>query len=74
MGLRGKDLTISALLFGLAPIAGWKIYPKVGQVNQFLEEKGDQRRNIQVRFFFLNLLTSAVLEEEKNALYLFQVF
>ena len=52
MGLRGKDLTISALLFGLAPIAGWKIYPKVGQVNQFLEEKGDQRRNIQVRFFF----------------------
>jgi hypothetical protein len=69
MGLRGNDLTISALLFGLAPIAGWKIYPKVGQVNKFLEEKVDQRRNIQVRFY-LNLSTSAVLAEKKNAIYL----
>ena len=29
----------AALLFGLAPITGWKIYPKVGQVNKFLKEK-----------------------------------
>ena len=54
----------AALLFGFAPIAGWKIDPKVGQVNKFLEEKGDQTRNIQVRFR-INLPTSAVLEEEK---------
>ena len=38
----------TALLFGLAPIAGWKMYPKVGQVKKILEEKGDQRRIIQV--------------------------
>ena len=63
----------SALLFGLAPIAGLKIYPKVGQVNKFLEEKGDQRRNIQVRFY-LNLSTSAVLAEETKYYLLFYVF
>ena len=60
----GSAVLFSALLFGLAPIAGWKIYPKVGQVNKFLEEKGDLRRDFQVRFY-LNLPTSAVLEEKK---------
>ena len=64
---------ISALLFGLAPIAGWKIYPKVGQVNRFLEEKGDLRRDFQVRFY-LNLPTSAVLEEEKMPFTCFKYF
>ena len=46
-----EDSRHAALLFGLAPIAGWKMYAKVGQVNNFLQEKGDQRRNIQVRYY-----------------------
>ena len=28
----------------------WKLLPKVGQLNRFLEEKGEQSRNIQARF------------------------
>ena len=69
----GRYTADTALLFGLAPIAGWKICTKVGQVNKLLEEKGDQRRNIQVRFY-INLPTSAFLEEEKNAIYLYKYF
>ena len=46
--------------------------PKVGQVDRFFEEKGEQRRNFQARF--LNLPKSAVAELEKNALILIKVF
>ena len=40
--------------------------PKVGQVNTFCDEKGEQRRNTQARFF--NIPTSAVAELEKKCL------
>ena len=45
---------------------GQKIMPKVGQVNRFFEEKGEQRRNFQARF--LNLPKSAVAELEIKCL------